>query len=152
MANSNAPYGFRLYRIDNGGEAPPTETVTLASNVGCKPGDVLHMSGAVCYLLAATGTQPSYVAQGTVTAVAATRQNVSAIKLFPGYTLRFQTTTLSAGNVGKAYDIVPTTGAGYLNTGATSYVQITVDRLAPGSAYGAYAEALGHVAKGQFVD
>lgn len=152
MANSNSPYGFRPYSQQDGGVGSVLKTVTLASGVGCKPGDILTLASGYCSLIGATGTSADFVAQGYVTAAAGEQQKVSALPLYPGVKLRFQTSTLSAGNVGTAYDIVPTTGAGYLNTGATSYAQITIDDLAPGSAYGQYAEALGHVVKGRFVD
>ena len=173
MANTNAPYGFRLWTTTNpatgatavtpgaaaGGTYASSGALAVASATTLKVGDPLKSSLGLGYL--ATGTNAIFgIVNSPVPNFGETATQKHYPELIPAdgdKIWRCQsigTTNASVGYVGvaaKKYRIGATT-SGYLGIDLSHFTGgvLQVVGLAPGSAFGTYAELLVIIARGAF--
>jgi hypothetical protein len=173
MANSNAPYGFRLWTRTSAGSGASSVTpgaaaggtlassgpLPIASATTLKVGDPIKSSLGLGYL--ATGTNAIFgICNSPVPGYGETATQKHYPELIPANAetiWRCQSTStlnITQGYIGiasKKYRIGNTT-SGYLgiNLGNTTGGVLQVVGLAPGSAFGTYAELLVIIARGAF--
>jgi hypothetical protein len=161
MANSNAPYGFRLWsRLTGGSGAAPLSPGQLKfpSAASLKVGDPVKVSLGLGYLAAGTNAifgicmQPVPGWNETATAVhypdvePADDQSVFRVQSIGA-------TVASIGYLRSDYKYrIGGTTSGYTGIDLSKHTGgvLTVIGLAPGSAWGTYAELLVTVSRGNF--
>jgi hypothetical protein len=161
MANTNAPYGFRLWSLLVGGSGalplPPVQ-LKFGSTIALKVGDPVKMSNGLGYM--ATGTNALFgICNSPVPNYGETAKEVHYPDLIPAdenAVFRCQcigTTNATLGYVktGVKYRIGGTT-SGYtgISLANTTGGVLEILGLAPGSAWGTYAEVLVMVCRGSF--
>jgi len=160
MANTNAPYGFRLWRRGTGGSGTiPLGGVTIPSAGTFKVGDPVKVSAGLGYL--AAGTNATYgIANRVVPGwgeAATTQKSLEIIPCDDATYFRAQsigTTNATIAFVGvasKKYRIAGTT-SGYTGIDLTHTTAgvLQILELAPGSAFGTYAEFIVMFARGAY--
>jgi hypothetical protein len=162
MANTNAPYGFRLWSVlsgESGGKPliPVLQKVPSATTL--KVQDPIKVSAGLAYL--ATGTNAIFgIVNSPVPGWNETATQPHYPDIIPAddnVVFRVQSigtvnATIGYTGVAKKYRIGGST-SGYLGIDLTHTTGgvLQVLGLAPGSAYGTYAELLVTVARGAFV-
>lgn len=144
MANVDAPHGFvPEYMLGSNGAIPMLE-VLLGSNAGVQKGDpVARLTTGLAALATSSSTEILGVAQETITAIAATRQNVMIVPALESIVFSGQCSgTAAITDIGEDVDIEGTTGICEINEDASSTGVVHVLGLKPGSAWGANAELL----------
>lgn len=144
MANTDNPNGFVALRVEGNAGPIPVWTRTMASNAGCKVGDALTLAttGLLSIALAAS-TNIAGVATKTITAVAATRQDVDFVPALPNIVFAGQCSgNFAVTDVGEQVDLEGATGVMEVNEDASSTDVIVVQGLAKyplNNAYGTNA-------------
>jgi hypothetical protein len=160
MANTNAPYGFRLWRRGTGGTGTaPLGSITIPSAGTFKVGDPVKVSAGLGYL--AAGTNATYgIANRPVPSwgeAAITQKSLEVIPCDDTSYFRAQSigaVNATVGYVGvasKRYRIGGTT-SGYtgIDLAHTTGGVLQVLELAPGSAFGTYAEFIVMFVRGAY--
>jgi hypothetical protein len=147
MANTNAPFSFRLYRGTDG-IGFSLEEGTVASNVSLKIGDPLSWSSG--YLTRTLTTQPiAGFAMQPLTGAATAR---STILFRPAsdadvYVAQADGAFALATHRGNDYDLKGASGVMEVNLAGTTSGPVRIIGLAPGSTVGTYANVLVTVKK-----
>ena len=161
MANTNAPYGYRLWSRLTGGEGSPLVPVLVkvSSAVTLKVQDPMKMSLGLGYL--ATGTNAIFgIVNSPVPGWSETATAVHYPDIIPAddqSVFRVQsigTVNATASYIRSDYKYrIGGTTSGYTGVDLSKHTtgSITVLGLAPGSAFGTYAELLVTISRGQFV-
>lgn len=161
MANTNAPYGFRLWAVLPGGTGAKGMVPTrpyVKSAVSLKVGDPLKMSLGICYL--ATGTNAIFgICNNPVPNYGETATELHYPEILPAdpqsifvaQCIGTTNATLGYCRQGVKYRIGGTT-SGYtgVSLANTTGGVLQVLGLKPGSAWGTYAEVLVTVLRGSF--
>ena len=162
MANTNAPYGFRLWSRLNGGDgaAPLSPAlVKVPSAATLKVGDPLKVSLGLGYLAGGTnavyGIVDSPVPGWNETATQPHYPDIIPAddsSIFRVQSIGTVNATIGYITAGKKYRIGGTT-SGYTGVDLSHFTGgvLMLIGLAPGSAFGTYAEFLVEVARGTFV-
>jgi hypothetical protein len=161
MANTNAPYGFRLWSglVAGSGAQPLNPTLQkVPSAATLKVGDPLKVSAGLGYIAAGTnaifGIVNSPVPGWSETATQAHYPDIIPAddqKVFRVQSIGTVNATIGYTGVARKYRIGGTT-SGYtgIDLSHTTGGVLQVLGLAPGSAFGTYAELLVTVARGAF--
>jgi hypothetical protein len=141
MANTSAPYGFKLYR-QNSGLTPPLEYVTLGGTVSIGDPLVWSSGTAVIHTAAADEkifgiAQANGVSGGQIPFIPVTETQVWVAQA---------TTYTEATHRGVVYELSGTTGAVQVNVaGTTKPIVRIIDKLPPprpGNETGTYCNVL----------
>ena len=171
MANTNAPYGFRLWtRLNAGTGAIATAPGAAAGGTYASSGQIPVASATTLHVgdpirltqglgLLATGTYAiSYICNSPVPGYGETAVQKHYPELIPAddQTI-FRCQSIGTVNVTQGYIGVKSKGraiggttSGYTGIGLSTSGALQVVALAPGSAFGTYAELLVMVTRGTF--
>jgi hypothetical protein len=145
MANTNAPYGFQLWRSD-GAIGVVCQEVQIDTSITIYPGDPLVRATDGYFTACATAAAKivGFAAEG-VTGAAAVRPKIRMIPALEDYTFVAQcmtTVNFTAALCGSNRGL-RRSGAFYgVHAGAATTSILSIIGLKPGSAWGSFAEVL----------